>query len=142
QAKPETFDLRTRPGAEQTNSWLASRYRQQMGEGDVVYLWRAGDASERGVYGWGQITSNGPFIDERDNAYRVRVTYKKLFREPPSKQPFIGYRIFDDQPILRDVLVLRAPMGTNFPLTPEESNALRELITQTYGKDWAPPTAK
>jgi hypothetical protein len=138
QAKPDTFDQRTMAGAEPTHAWLASRYRQEMHKGDVVYLWRAGEPSQRGIYGWGEITSEGAFVDARDAAYRVQVTYKKLFRNHQLKPPFINFEALQQDPVLRETLVLRAPMGTNFPLTVNESEAIRKLVRDIYGTQWAP----
>lgn len=59
QAKPERFDLR-KPGtieAGKSDDWDATRYRSEMMPGDKVFFWLAGNEDHRGIYGWGELTS-------------------------------------------------------------------------------------
>lgn len=55
------FRITTKPAALSASTsspvqWTATRYRARMETGDIVFLWRGGDAPIRGVYGWGQIS--------------------------------------------------------------------------------------
>jgi len=132
QAKPTIYDVSTRLKPDQEVGWIASRYRDQIKKGDIVYIWSAGEEKRRGIYGWGEITSDGPFVDSH-GTYRVGVTYRKVFPGP------INVRDLREHPLLRNLLILRSAMGTNFPVTEEEYTALREVVTEKLGQDWAPP---
>ena len=61
QSAPEQYDLRKelRPG--EFDNWHATRYRMEMHPGDIVFFWMGGDQNFRGLYGWGEITSE-PYI--------------------------------------------------------------------------------
>ena len=131
QAKPERYDLRTRLAVGKEVGWIASRYRDQMKTGDIVYYWSAGDRDIRGLYGWGTINSESAFVDSR-GTYRVLVSCKKIF---PSH---INYSVLIEDPILGDMQLLRSPMGTNFLLTRAESEALYALIDDRFGPAWLP----
>ena len=121
-----------------TVAWVASRYREQMRKGDVVYFWLAHkDPSLRGIYGWGIITAQAPRIDER-GVYRIDVEHRCIFREHWKKKHITIWRIRND-PVLRDLLISRMAIGTNFLLTDEEDEAIRLIIGQEYGQDWLPP---
>src|SRR5215472_4144065 len=100
QSTVDRRDLREilREGQEDTR--LASRYRQQMSEGDIVYFWLAGPDDIRGIYGWGTMLSE-PYLAEDE--YRVKVRYDKRLRSyiPASRIRSAG--------VLEDLLILRAP---------------------------------
>jgi len=132
QAKPTIYDVSTRLKLDQEVGWIASRYRDQMKKGDIVYIWGAGDEHRRGIYGWGEITSDGAFIDSRGN-YRAAVTYRKVFPRA------INVGDLREHQSLRNLLILRSAMGTNFPVTDEEHTALTEVVTEKLGAGWAPP---
>ena len=131
QAKPAIYDLTARLEVGREVGWLASRYRDRMGRGDVVYYWSAGEADRRGVYGWGLITSDGAFVDSK-GTYRVAVTCQKIF---PTHINVSEFRL---HPVLSDLQILRSAMGTNFLLTEEESQAMRSLVEARFGAAWVP----
>lgn len=131
QAKPTIYDLKTRLEVGREVGWLASRLRDEMKHGDVVYYWSAGEEERRGIYGWGNITSNGPFVDSK-GTYRVAVTCRKIFPH------HINVMELRANPILRDLQILRSAMGTNFLITREESDALRALVKDKFDLSWAP----
>lgn len=138
QAIPDRYDLRTELREGKSAAWVASRYRNQMSRGDIVYLWQGGDIKSRGIYGWGVISSDDPKQDV-EGTYRIAVTYKKCFldNEPPL---FLGLEDIHSKSSLSNMLIMRMPIGTNFILTPEEDAALRQLIVSKLGKKWAPAT--
>ena len=55
---------------------------------------------------------------------RVSVAIDRVLEQPLLRTELLGH------PLLRDILVIRAPQGTNFELQPEESAALGELVAQ------------
>ncbi|MFC1968074.1 EVE domain-containing protein [Chloroflexota bacterium] len=131
QAKPSIYDLTTRLEIGREVGWIASRYRDKMRSGDIVYYWGAGDKKRRGIYGWGNITSKGAFIDSK-GTYRVAVTCRKIFPH------HINVTELQANPILREIHILRSAMGTNFVLTHEESDALSSLIANVFDTSWIP----
>jgi len=141
QAIPERYDLRTRLKVGDRVSWIASRYRDEMRKGDIVYFWLGGDPAGRGLYGWGVISAEAPKLTE-DGGYRVEVEYRRSFLDHKPPRHISSEDIRQD-PMLRNHLIFRMPVGTNFLLTEEQDRALRALIARELGNDWAPlqPTA-
>ena len=125
QAKPAIYDLQTKLEVGREVGWLASRYRDLMKRGDIVYYWSAGDEGRRGIYGWGDITSDGAFVDSK-KTYRVAVTCRKIFPH------HINVKKIRKNSILSDLQILQSAMGTNFLLTEEESKALLSLVEDSF----------
>ena len=136
QSVPERYDLRTRMQAGDIVSWVASRHRKAMTQGDTVYFWLAGEARHRGLYGWGRIAAAGPHLDDQ-GTYRIKVKYEKSFQDckPPAHIPAAAIRA---DPVLENLLILRMATGTNFLLTAAEDAALHSLIEKRLGTAWAP----
>jgi len=121
QSTVDRKDLREilREGNEDTR--LASRYRQQMSQGDIVYFWLAGPDEIRGIYGWGVLLSD-PYLNEDEEEYRVKVRYDKRLR---SHIPTSRIKATAE---LEDLLILRAPQATNFLLSTEEARAIANFM--------------
>jgi hypothetical protein len=118
-AEQQDFINRLQEGKEDTRR--ASRYRQQMSVGDVVFFWLGGPDDIRGIYGWGTLNSNPEFIDDRQE-YRVTVRYDRRLR---TYLPVGRIRAVKE---LKNLLILRAPQATNFNLSREEARAIADLI--------------
>ena len=120
QSVQDRFDLRhaLEPGASDT--WYATRYRNEMAPGDQVYFWMGGSAVVRGLYGWGHLTST-PYRKESWDGYGVDLVYDVQFDRP------ISAARVKATPGLRDLLILKVPQGTNFLLTSDEARHLGEL---------------
>jgi hypothetical protein len=131
QAKPSIYPLEEKLKVDREVGWLASRLRDEMKLGDIVYYWRAGEEEHRGIYGWGNITSDGPFVDSR-GTYRVAVTCRKIF------ESHINVTELRTHPILRGLQILHNAMGTNFLITQEENDALFSLIIDKFDPSWVP----
>jgi len=120
QAKPEQYEIKN-IRENQQETWLVTRYRREMGKGDIVFFWRAGDRHERQIYGWGQILDGEP--REIDNwGYGVRVEYRHRFDH------FISVDDLEHAGVLTDNLILRMPIGTNFRVSQQELDKLARLI--------------
>jgi hypothetical protein len=132
QAKPNIYPIPERLDIGKAVGWLASRYKDYMHTGNIVYFWRAGDKERRGIYGWGDITSNTTFIDKK-GAYRIAVTCRVIFPR------HINVSSLYDDPILKDLQILRSAMGTNFLLSKEENDALIVFINGEFGDSLVPP---
>jgi len=137
QAVPERYDLRTSFKQGLSEGWVASRYRDYMIKGEIIYFWQAGDISHRGLYGWG-IIKGLPEADE--DGYWVEVKYGCNFLDykPPI---FISSEQLKAQPALSSHLLFRNAIGTNFLLNADQDKAIRSLILKNLGKNWLPPNA-
>ena len=107
QSAPEQYDLRKelRPG--EFDNWHATRYRMEMHPGDIVFFWMGGDQNFRGLYGWGEITSE-PYIKPEWESHGIDVKYEAKF-----KRPILAKSIRED-PNLASLLIFRTPQATNF----------------------------
>ena len=121
QGKPERYDLKTQLQVGKIETWLVTRYREQMQKGCIVYLWRSGDRDERGLYGWGRIISKEAKY-YTDWGWGIDVEYVVRFN------PIISISTIEEHGLLKNNLLLRMPIGTNFELSAEEANQLAELI--------------
>lgn len=135
QAVPSRYDLRKELMPGRRASWLASRHLEQMVPGEVVYFWLAGEPAARGIYGWGVITGAAP--QAMGGEYRIEVEYVHNFLQHQPAQ-HLSHELIAKDPVLKNLLILRLPMGTNFLLNAREDAALRALIARTLGPEWAP----
>jgi 5-methylcytosine-specific restriction protein B len=153
QANPRYFNLEqelesVHPGDE--DDWTVTRYREDMRAGDTVLLWQGGKSA--GIYALGELTAEphlhsyeggelpawlagktaGP--DGRVTEGRVPFRYTRVLGAPVQKSTLT------EHPNLRNMQVLRSPMGTNFKVSTEEWELLQELIRNvgTEGLDRGP----
>lgn len=117
----ERQDLRVTLQEQKEDTRLASRYRQRMSPGDLVYFWLAGDEDLRGIYGWGILLTE-PFLTEDRQEYRVKVRYLKRLRAHLQ-----AVTIRATAP-LQDLMIFRAPQATNFLLAKEEAQEIANLM--------------
>lgn len=130
QSVPERYDLRTELRAGNSDTWYATRYRNDMNAGDVVFFWMGGEQDSRGLYGWGNLTS-GAYLKSGWDSHGVDVRCKVRFTKP------ILAIDLKREPILRDLLILRAPQASNFLLTEQQASELQELVRRM--DEQAPP---
>lgn len=81
QSVPERYDLREAIHPGKVDTWYATRYRNEMHPGDLVYFWMAGNEQFRGLYGWGRISST-PYLEKNWDSHGVDVKYEARFSEP------------------------------------------------------------
>ena len=123
QSVPERYDLRD-PALlrERTDdTWYATRYRNDMQPGDLVFFWLAGEEEIRGVYAWGRLTSK-PYWESDWDSYGVNVRYEHRI------EPHISVQAIRENRILSEMLILRAPQATNFLLSREQARELVSMI--------------
>jgi len=75
----------------------------------------------RGVYGWGEIAGLASF-DPSDEKFGIMVRCRRKFQ-----QPLLASTIAKVV-ALQQMLIIRAPLGTNFPLSPQEKAGLVDLL--------------
>jgi hypothetical protein len=121
QSVPDRYDLRRKLAPGKTDTWYATRYRNEMHPDDVVFFWLAGDRQFRGLYGWGRIASD-PYLKAGWDSHGIDVHYEEKF-----KIPLLATAIEDD-PVLASMLIFRAPQATNFLLSPQQATRLVQLL--------------
>lgn len=119
-ADPEKVDV----GKEET--WLVSRYREEMTPGDKVYLWRAGDKSKRGIYAVGVIEETPEYHEGW--GWGVKVEYEKRLQSP------ISAEVLSHKSSMKDHLLFKMPIGTNFSLTEDQSIEIESEVTANIQK--------
>jgi 5-methylcytosine-specific restriction protein B len=122
QSVPDHFDLRNELHARQEYTWYATRYQNLMQTGDVVFFWLGGDTQIRGLYGWGKLISEC-YVKPGWDSHGVDVRCQRRFG-----RPILATDLRSD-PVLSGMLILRAPQGTNFLLTDEQTSRLAALVS-------------
>lgn len=119
QANPNQYNAKSQLRVGQDVDWYVSRFISRYREGDIVYLWIAGD--DAGIYGWAEVQGE-VFTDERGKQ-RLKAIYRGVL-EKPLLRPFLRSqsKVFDGLSILRN------PTGTNFRVTVLEAVELNRLI--------------
>lgn len=145
QANPKTFDidgfLDTRPS---TFLWSVTRNGQRMGIGDRVFIWRSvggDDEARSGIVAETMICeepSNQP--DDPDSQpfwgtgdptqAKLRVRLRTV-RVVGAQKEVIQRKWTLEDPVLRDMTILKAPNSTNFLVTDVEAARLRALWAKT-----------
>jgi hypothetical protein len=130
QGKPERYDVaeKIKPGA--TETWVATRYRDEMKIDDIVLFWRSGEPFKRGLYGWGLVASEPKFIDKF--GWGITVIYKKKFEHP------LNFSEIGALPTFSSHVLFKMPIGTNFKLSEKEFKELNNLIVQLNGQESSP----
>jgi hypothetical protein len=118
QSRPDRYDLRTELHPGRDEDWLASRYRDLMEPGDIVFFWLSGDDQYKGIYGWGRIM--GTPVSSGDET-TVPVHNEERFIRP------IPVAMIREDPELKELMILRIAIGTNFILQKREAVALAKL---------------
>ncbi|NEU09781.1 EVE domain-containing protein [Flavihumibacter sp. R14] len=121
QSLPERYDLRSKLVVGKKDTWYATRYRNEMKIGDLVYFWMGGDDRFRGIYGWGTLISE-PYKKNDWDSYGVDVQYLHKFSHP------ITSSFLKNDNDLRDLLIIRAPQATNFLVEDQQHKKLVKAI--------------
>jgi hypothetical protein len=112
------------PGGE--HHFRVSRFKTEIDTGDRVLLWEAG--SDAGIYAIGQISgelferSSDDDGDEGDEV--VAVPWRLTRKVDP---PLLRTELLE-HPVLKGLSVITAPQGTNFRVTEEQWDELRQLL--------------
>ncbi|HZU14502.1 MAG TPA: EVE domain-containing protein [Chloroflexota bacterium] len=122
-----------------TMNWSIRQHREEIHAGDRVILWMGGE--DAGLYATGILAGDPydrywevspPEAERRPYMASARwadLTFTCIFPRPITRRELMAH------PILRDLPMLRARRGTNFPVTPEQWGALQPLLPPP--NDWA-----
>lgn len=128
-------------------TWLVRRYGSEIQPGDVVYIWRSasGSKGKAGIVARATVLTEpanilddpaaGPFWKSdapTGTSSRVKLRVDGI----ANSREFIKRDWLVDDPACSEMLIIRQPAGTNFPLEPWEADRLRNLWTKT-GVDWS-----
>lgn len=149
QANPDRFRidafLATRPGS---FLWVVTRYSDRIALGDQVFIWRAagGDGSgDSGIVAETLVVAEPirqqddaislPFWqapeDSTQQADRARLQVVRV----ASNRERLKRDWLREDPVLKDLLILKMANATNYDLTAEQSSRLNALWSKT-GRDW------
>lgn len=149
QANPKRFDidgyLATRPDV---ISWLVTRYRAEIAPGDHVYLWRAvgnGNSDAAGIIAAATVAAETthrhdtpdaePFWKERADVDRLEDRALLRMERIASPREVLQRRWLVEDPILRDLTILKMANATNYRVPPEHEARLAALWERT-GRNW------
>lgn len=136
QANPAIFNIRAAVNELDEMSWLVQQHREDMRAGDKIYLWESGP--EAGIVGTAEIVSAPELRSLTDREAKHVIASDKLRGIQPRVTLRIDRRISPpilrrdllDLPGLRALSILRAPQGTNFPVSAPEAEILDDLLNQ------------
>jgi len=136
QANPAMFNLRAAVATLDEMSWLVQQHGDDIRTGDKVYLWESG--AEAGVVGTADIVSPPELRALPESDARHVMSSEKLGGIQPRvilkidrrlSRPILRRDLLD-MPGLRALSILRAPQGTNFPVSPPEAEIIDDLMIQ------------
>jgi len=131
QSVPKRCNLAERMRQGETETWLVTRYMDEIKRGDLVFLWMGGPPEVRGLYGWGRTVSDAPSYF-KGWGFGVDVLYERKFTS------HIPFDIVKALPTLTEYILFRMAVGTNFRLSEEQTSDLKRLIADTFGVGEAP----
>ena len=139
QGNPDKFDIERYLAATKEALWLVRRYRDDIQEGDTVFLWK-----NKGTSGqWAGIialaTVDGPVADQPDKE-DARPFWMKKGEASTIKPrvPLLIGKVVDgknairrdqvlNDPELQDLPNIKQPQGTNYPLESRHAERLAAL---------------
>jgi hypothetical protein len=132
---PERYKLEERlADANPTTTWLVTRYRNEIGPGDIVFLWQTGvDRGIRAVIrvdeapkDMRELEHERPYWTEPDDGVQCRIVGTLTHRAVN-----LGHEYLRGIPGLAELSVFRRNVNQqapNFEVTPEEGAVLMSLI--------------
>ncbi|MCP9787129.1 EVE domain-containing protein [Cyanobium sp. N5-Cardenillas] len=148
QANPNEFDIDGYLAAGPKEiTWLVRRYSGEIQPGDVVYIWRSsgGEEGKAGIVARATaLTEPANILDDpaaapfwkRDAPTGTSTRVKLRVDGIANSREFIKRDWLVDDPACSEMLIIRQPAGTNFPLETREAERLRNLWIKT-GVDWS-----
>ena len=115
--------------------WLVTRYANNIAPGDGVIIWLSG--SQGGIYATAEVIEPAQLLTEiPDKKYWVdstRALGKQQaiikFTNKFVESPLLKNQLQEDS-VLKNLLVLRAPNSTNFKVSSEEWEQVQKLIQE------------
>ncbi len=132
QANPDRYDIDSALKSIDTIHWRLPQYSSDVNAGDIALIWRSG--TDAGIVAVGRISSEPsalavPEIEQRftvDPREGFEVTTRGAVRLRAI--PLLPKAAVAALPEMRDHAIIKAPMQTVYPLTPEQWHALEGLL--------------
>lgn len=140
QANPDKYDIDVAVKSLTEITWLVNRYKTQIRVGDLCFLWRSGP--EAGIIAVATVTTDpqpGEYLPEELEFIRESGAFSgprvqvQLHLDRKLEVTLERSEIRED-PRLSELQILKAPQGTNFPVSTAEAAALIELIDCVAGE--------
>ena len=125
QSVPKRYDLSKEMREGATETWLVTRFMDQIKRNDIVFFWMAGPLEIRGLYGWGKIVSESPEY-HKSWGYGVDVRYEKKL---PNHIPVDAVKALAS---FENFVLFKTAIGTNFRLSEHQAKDLFDLISARY----------
>ena len=143
QANPKLFDIEgALCSGKRFGTYSVTQHRHKIASGDRIFFWVSGQDS--GIVGTGTVIE--PPAERQDFAWE-----RSFYRDGADSfgQPHIAVRYeiggslssrlpkaeLMEHATLQNLTILRAPQGTNYSLTTEESDAIEELLAKVRPRD-------
>jgi len=143
QGNPQHYTLNSYLRDQKQVTWHVkqSRFAKEMQPGDQVFIWRSdgGTPGSGGVVAVGVLTSRagevqddglGTWFDMKPEPAVPSVGVLLDEVRLTESEGFLPKRLLRDDPVLRNLQVLRIPRPTNYRLSMEEAQRLSELWSQ------------
>jgi hypothetical protein len=140
QANPQLYDIYASVMGLPDMTWFVKQHINRIRNNDKVFIWESG--KNAGVIATGTVTSDPANIPEA-RAMKQYTHHSALFdtvtlrchvhvnQVLPEKLHKADFR---NHPILGELTILRAPIGTNFRITKSQGLAIEQLVTETMRK--------
>jgi len=134
QASPEYYRLSNAVRELTEIPFLVKQFAKEIRAGDRVYLWEAGPNA--GLVAVGTVLTDPAEMPDREESRPFYVRPEKfegihtrvIVRIDRRIEPALSRSALLNHPILRNLTVLKVRAGTNFRLTPQQEQALIELL--------------
>jgi MoxR-like ATPase/predicted RNA-binding protein with PUA-like domain len=146
QAKPPMYDMRGALGALKIDTFLVTRYGEEIRVGDLVYLWESGN--DAGIVGVAEVIGEPKlrsalseslrfqFDDEKLGGEKVRA----LLRFLRAVDPVLSRERLLASPEFSNLSILKQAIGSNFKVTTAEAEAIEQLLSESKeSTDMEPP---
>ncbi len=142
QANPGKYDIRSAVKQLAVDRWTVNRHAADIHAGDRVYFWESGPAS--GIVGVGEIA--------KSNLLRDPFEFNQFVKDPDAfeqsgvavnvriaahTEPMVTKDEVKAVPELGELSIIRQAMGTNFPVSSSQDEALWELVEpRLHQQEW------
>jgi predicted RNA-binding protein with PUA-like domain len=142
QANPKLYDVEGALAHLDQIWWRIPQHTSDVHIGDVVMIWRSG--KNAGIVGVGRVAEEPQ--DHQSNPAEAAFIRSSSMDSTPVPRALVLVRPSDfvpksrllDLDLLRSHLIIRAPMGTVFPVSDAEWEALSPLLPSPPGEDSSP----
>jgi 5-methylcytosine-specific restriction enzyme B len=134
QGNPKIYNVAHAVRSLREDTWLVQQHKNEIRPGDRVYIWESGP--DGGIVAVGEVLDevservlpdeSKPYVS--DDIKLGGVQPRVLIRVTRVCDPKLKRTVILENPHLSNLLILRQPQGTNFPVTPAEAAIIEELL--------------